>query len=99
MFFPVSVLGRFAAACTEHRIGVLGERSPEDNKVHVQHIPATHAPSGLPVEEGEVYCAAGLRDALAIKDEYRRTREEFFDNRELSDPKPELGSGSSGHRP
>lgn len=88
--FPPCVLRRFAAACTEHWVGILCESSPEDSDRRVEHIPATRspAPSGLPVEEEVVYRAAGLMDALAIKDVYRQTRKEFLDDLERSDPKP-----------
>lgn len=40
------------------------------------------------MEEEVVYRAAGLMDALAIKDVYRQTRKEFLDDLERSDPKP-----------
>lgn len=66
---------------------VVGERGPDDYEL--VRKPATRsAPSGLLVEEEAVYRAAGLRQALAVKDEYRRACEAFFDNLELSDPKP-----------
>lgn len=86
LLFPMSVLGRFGAACYPRYYSVHKGRGDETEEDIVELAPVPAPPPGQRVDADYVYWAAGLEAELAVKERYQEVVYAFFDNVELSDP-------------